>query len=318
MIAIETTDLTKRFGDLTAVNQLSLTVSEGSIFGFLGRNGAGKSTTINVLLGFMRPTSGSATILGHDIETESRKIREKIGVLPEGFTPYDRLTAREHVEYSADLKDVEADADELLRRVGLDESAWDRTAGGFSTGMKMRLALACALVGDPELLILDEPSAGLDPQGMGQIRELLRSEAARGTTVFYSSHILSQVESVCDRVGIMNSGELIATDTVEGLRDEADLRTRFEISVDSVPDGLQLERVDGVVSTTIRERTIQAACTEGRAKARLINEVEKNGAVVTDIKSGEASLEDLFNAYLDTGDGSVQDGGETSAQVVRS
>lgn len=302
MTAIETTRLRKCFGDVTAVNDLDLTVPEGSVFGFLGPNGAGKSTTINMLLGFMEPTSGSASILGHDIESESLAVREVVGVLPEGFTPYDRLTAREHVEYSASLKDASADTDELLSRVGLKQDAWDRNAGGFSTGMQKRLSLACALVGEPEILILDEPSSGLDPTGMGEFRQLIRQEADRGTTVFYSSHILSQVESVCDRVGIMNNGNLVATDSIEGLRERAGVTTKFEVTVDSVPSELDLEHLDGVESATIDGTTIEIGCTESSAKAQIINEVEAAGVTVTEIKSTEASLEDLFEATLDEND----------------
>jgi ABC-2 type transport system ATP-binding protein len=296
MRAIDTDGLEKTFDDVTAVDGLDLTVEEGEVYGFLGPNGAGKSTTINLLLGFLAPTDGSGTVLGHDIVADSRTLRRRIGVLPEAFSPYERLTAREHVRYAADLKDVLADPDALLDRVGLDESAWDRAAGGFSTGMEQRLALACALVGDPALLILDEPSSGLDPQGMGELRELIREEAADGTTVFFSSHILSEVEAVCDRIGILVDGDLVAEGTIDDLRDGTETESPLAIRVADQPTDLDLSDIDGVTSVTVEDGTVSALVTDATAKIEVIRRVDRL-AEIRDVISEPASLEALFDRY---------------------
>jgi len=185
MATIQTDGLTKVFGeDVVAVDDLDLAINEGEIFGFLGPNGAGKSTTINLLLDFIRPTDGSAQVFGLDVNEHSEQIRERTGVLPEGYAVYDHLTGREHIEWATQSKRVSDDPDAILDEVGLIDSA-DRTAGGYSKGMQQRLALGIALVGNPDLLILDEPSTGLDPNGIQHMRDLLRERAANGTTVFF-------------------------------------------------------------------------------------------------------------------------------------
>ncbi|WP_115864927.1 ABC transporter ATP-binding protein [Halorussus litoreus] len=316
MTAIETTDLTKRFGDdVLAVESLDLTVEEGEIFGFLGPNGAGKSTTINLLLDFIRPSEGSATVLGYDAQRETQAIRDRVGVLPEGATLYDRLTAREHVEWVAETKGVDDDPDAILDRVGLDEDDRQRRAGGYSKGMGQRLGLGMALVGDPDLLVLDEPSSGLDPNGIQEMRELIREEAERGTTVFFSSHILPQVEAVCDRVGIMNAGRLVAEDTIAGLRESAGGQSEVSATVETVPEDLDLTAVSGVEDATVDGSTITAVCSTPSAKMAALEHVHERTPVL-DIHSEDASLEDLFNRY--TGDEVEQpDSSEAeSAEVV--
>ncbi|WP_135852003.1 ABC transporter ATP-binding protein [Halorussus salinus] len=297
MPAIETEGLTKRFGSVVAVEELNLTVEEGEVFGFLGPNGAGKSTTINVLLDYIRPTEGTATVLGHDAQDETRQIHERIGILPEGFDLYDRLTGRKHIEFAVDSKGTDDDPAEILDRVGLEPEAADRKAGGYSTGMSQRLALGMALVGDPDLLILDEPSSGLDPNGARQMRELVRDEASRGTTIFFSSHILGQVEAVCDRVGIMNDGRLVAEDTIEGLRESVGSGSTLELTVDRVPDDLDLGGIEAVNDVTASGTSIRVTVSDSSAKSAIINRVEEQGATVTDISTAQASLEDLFAAY---------------------
>ncbi|MEF8906383.1 MAG: ABC transporter ATP-binding protein [Haloarculaceae archaeon] len=319
MVAIETDGLTKQFGDLTPVDGLDLTVERGEVFGFLGPNGAGKSTTINMLLGFLEPTVGSATVLGHDIETESRQIRERIGVLPEAFQPYDRLSAREHVEYAAGIKECQPDVEGLLERVGLDREAWDRAAGEYSKGMCQRLALATALVGDPDLLVLDEPSSGLDPEGMAEMRELIRSEAEAGTTVFFSSHLLSEVEAVCDRVGILSGGDLAAVGSLAELRQESVSHVPMTVTVDAVPDGVEadLGSLDGVRSVAADGNAIRVELDDPADKVRVIRAVDER-ARVEDIISEEKSLEAMFESYTRPGadadtapsTGSTADGSE--------
>ncbi|MFT4946948.1 MAG: ABC-2 type transport system ATP-binding protein, partial [Natronomonas sp.] len=202
MTAIELNGLTKRYGSLVAVDNLDLRIEEGEVFGFLGPNGAGKSTTINIILDFVKPTAGQARVFDMDCQQQGQDLRHRIGVLPEGYDVYDRLTGRQHLEFAIESKNATDNPQELLERVDIADAA-DRKASGYSKGMAQRLILAMALVGDPDLLILDEPTTGLDPNGAREIREIIREENSRGTTVFFSSHILSQVEAVCDRVGIL-------------------------------------------------------------------------------------------------------------------
>ena len=301
MPAIETTALTKRFGDVLAVDDVTLRVEEGEIFGFLGPNGAGKSTTINMLLDFHRPTSGSASVLGHDSQRETGAIRERIGVLPEGLELYERLTAREHLELCVSMKETTDTPDAVLDRVGLGDAA-DRRTGGFSKGMQQRLALGMALVGDPDLIVLDEPTSGLDPNGIQHFRSLIREEAAGGTTVFFSSHILSEVEAVCDRVGIMNRGRLVALDSIDSLRERTGAGGEVKLTVEAAPDDLvvDLESVEGVQAVAFDGRELVADCVSESAKLTVIRRVDA-AATITAIAVEETSLEDLFNRYTEGG-----------------
>jgi ABC-2 type transport system ATP-binding protein len=298
MSAIEIDGVTKKFGAVTAVDDLSLTVEEGEVFGFLGPNGAGKSTTINMVLDFVRPTAGSISVFGHDAHEDSVAVRSRTGVLPEGFTVYGRLTGREHVEFATESKDVQQAPAELLERVNLDEEAWGRKASGYSKGMQQRLALAMALAGDPDLLILDEPSTGLDPAGAREMREIVRDEVDRGTTVFFSSHILGQVEAVCDRVGILNEGEMVAVDSVEGLREAAGSGATLNVVVDRATDeGLSAVRgVEGVTGVDVDGDTVRVSL-DGAKKTDVIGALEDAGVEIRDFETQEASLEDLFMAY---------------------
>jgi ABC-2 type transport system ATP-binding protein len=296
MPLIEVNNLKKKFpGDVLAVDSLSLSIEEGEIFGFLGPNGAGKSTTINILLGFVSPTSGRATVLGQDVQNEFAATRKRIGVLPEGYSLYDRLTAREHIEWVARTKEADDDPDSILRRVGIGDAA-DRRVGGFSKGMSQRLAFGMALVGDPDLLILDEPSSGLDPTGMQEMRDTIREEANTGTTVFFSSHILPEVEAVCDRVGIMSDGQLVAVDTIDTLREQVGGTARIVLTVDTVPDSLGLERVDGVRNFGVDGKEVRVDCHNTTVKADVVRHIGEH-ADITDIISEESSLEELFNRY---------------------
>ncbi|AFK20685.1 ABC transporter ATP-binding protein [Haloferax mediterranei ATCC 33500] len=313
MAAIELNGVTKRFEDdegvfetlqlsstpdVTAVNDLSFSVSEGEVFGFLGPNGAGKSTTINMLLDFVRPTSGTIRVLGHDAQAESVAVRRRTGVLPEGYDVYDRLTGREHLEFAIESKEADDDPDELLSRVGLDPEAANRRAGGYSKGMTQRLALAMALAGSPDLLILDEPSSGLDPAGAREMREIVRTEAERGATVFFSSHVLGQVEAVCDRVGIMRNGELIAEDSIRGLRSRIETDSVLRLDVDGNADLAAVRALDGVSSVESDGERLVVSCTDD-AKTRVIEAIESNGATVADFETDTASLEDIFITYTE-------------------
>ena len=301
MTAIEIDGVTKRFGDVVAVRDLSLDVESGEVFGFLGPNGAGKSTTINMLLDFVRPTEGEIRVLGRDVHDESVAVRQHLGVLPEGFSVYDRLTGRQHLEFAIESKGSDDDPDAILDRVGLDD-AGDRKAGGYSKGMAQRLVLGMALVGDPDLLILDEPSTGLDPNGARQMRDIVREEADRGATVFFSSHVLGQVEAVCDRVGILRDGELVAEDSIEGLRDATSADTVLRITADDVTEDAlaDVRALDGVSEVSESEETLRVSC-ESDVKTTVLSTLEDAGVDVRDFDTEEASLEDLFVAYTTEG-----------------
>ncbi|HEU5194731.1 MAG TPA: ABC transporter ATP-binding protein, partial [Methylomirabilota bacterium] len=228
MSAIEISDLTKDYPTgflhlkrVRALDGLSLTVEPGEVFGFLGGNGAGKTTAIKVLMRLMTPTAGSARILGRDVADVA--VHARVGYLPEQPYFYDYLTARELVEYCAELFGYgpaarRARAADLLRRVHLDEAAWDRQLRKFSKGMLQRVGLAQALVNDPELVVLDEPMSGLDPIGRRQVRDLIAGLRQSGTTVFFSSHIIADIEVLCDRVAVLRSGRLAHVGRLDELR----------------------------------------------------------------------------------------------------
>jgi ABC-2 type transport system ATP-binding protein len=298
MTAIETSGLTKQYGDVTAVDDLDLVVDEGTVFGFLGPNGAGKSTVINCILDYIRPTRGQISVLGDDAQADALAVRQRTGVLPEGFAVYDRLTGRQHLQFMIDSHEASDDPDAIAERVGLGD-AIDRRAGGYSKGMAQRLILGTALVGQPELLILDEPSTGLDPEGVHTMREIVREEAARGATVFFSSHILGQVEAVCDRVGILQEGSLVAEDTVEGLRAADGSEAVLTVEVEHVPEGAlaAVRGLPGVSDVTASDTTVTVQCGDG-AKLPVLNELDAS-ASVQDFDLTKPSLEDLFLAHME-------------------
>jgi len=297
MVAIDLDGVTKRYGDVTALQSVDLTVESGEVFGFLGPNGAGKSTTIDILLDHARPTAGRAEVLGMDAQAETVAVRERTGVLPERFGPLGEMTGRQHVAFTAEAKDAADDPDAIMERVGIAHAA-DRPAKSYSKGMTQRLMLGMALVGQPELLILDEPTTGLDPNGARQMRQIVREEADRGATVFFSSHILEQVESVCDRVGILDQGRLVAVDSIDGLREAAGTTGELTVTLESVPDGLaaDIEALAGVTSVGVEDGTVTVGC-ENTAKAAVVRTCQDAGVTVENIETSEASLEDLFAAY---------------------
>lgn len=310
MTAIELRGVTKRYDDgglggssegVVAVDSLDLTVREGEVFGFLGPNGAGKSTTIDMILDFVHPSQGAIEVLGYDAHEESLAVRKRTGVLPEGFDVYDRLTGRKHVELAVDSKEASDDPAVLLSRVGIADAA-DRKAGDYSKGMTQRLALAMALAGEPDLLVLDEPSTGLDPNGALEMREIIREEVDRGATVFFSSHILGQVEAVCDRVGILREGRLVAEDSVSGLREAAGTDATLRITVGELPSRAvdRVRDLDGVTGVE-QDGSVLRVGVENGSKTAVLSALESEGADVRDFETEEASLEDLFRSYTEGG-----------------
>ncbi|MBI3819225.1 MAG: ABC transporter ATP-binding protein [Planctomycetes bacterium] len=227
--------MTRDFGRRRAVDALTLRVETGEIFGFLGRNGAGKTTTIRCLLGLARPKAGDARIFGNSIIHNRLAALEGVGALVESAALYDWLNARDHLRSCAALAGPETNDDkiyQLLRDVGLEGRERDRITT-FSRGMKQRLALATALLGKPRLLVLDEPTDGLDPIGTVDIRKLLKQLRDRGVTIFLSSHLLPEVEATCDRVAILDGGKLLAVSSVADLKENHTLEDFFIKTVGS-------------------------------------------------------------------------------------
>lgn len=252
--AIATEGLTKWYGAVPALEGLTIEVEPGEVFGFLGPNGAGKTTTIRLLLDLIRPTSGRAAILGYDCQRQAAVAHSLVGYLPGDLRLYEGLTARRHVELFARLRGHRPDwqwIGELARRLDLD---LDRKAGALSRGNKQKVGLLLALFARPPVLILDEPTTALDPLVQHAVLEVLVDEARRGTAVFFSSHVMSEVERVCHRVAVLNRGRLLRVDTVEGLRSRAIRRVRVRFDGTPPPrhafelPGVSVVRFDGAVA----------------------------------------------------------------------
>jgi ABC-2 type transport system ATP-binding protein len=288
-LVIETRALTKRYGDaIVAVDDLELRVRRGEVYGFLGPNGAGKTTTLRMLLGLVRPTSGDAAVLG--APPGSPEGLARIGAMVEAPAFYPFLSGRDNLRVVARYAGVAEDRVEaVLGEVRLSDRADDRWAT-YSQGMKQRLGVAAALLKDPELLILDEPTNGLDPAGMAEMREFIRALGKGGRTVVLSSHLMREIEQVSDRVGVIRDGSLVAEGTVDELRGRAGLRVRAEpLSeaarlVGALPDVDQVTSVDGLLEVSVD--TAQAPAIN-----RLLVEA---GIAVSELYAQKASLEDVF------------------------
>jgi len=306
---IETTLLTKRYGDFTAVDQLNMTVDEGEIFGFLGPNGAGKTTTILMLMGLSVPTSGTGVVAGYDIVDESREGRKGASILPEYSSLYGDLTAYENLDYIGRLNDLskaegEERTNEMLKIVGM--SKWkDSKVESFSRGMKQRVGIAAALIKQPKVIFLDEPTLGLDPVGTKEIRELiLRLNREQGLTVVMASHLLHEIQITCSRVGIINKGRMVVTETIENLTKEMtgseDRRVEFKLS--EVPSGLigDLEAIESVKSVTQEnDRLYVYAGVE--SDFMVSKTVVEHGAVILLMRPREYTLEEIFMKYYTEG-----------------
>ena len=225
---IELKDLTKRYGHLVAVNRLNLSIARGEIFGFIGPNGAGKTTTLRMMGGILAPSEGSVIIGGMDMAVEPERVKKSIGFIPDRPFVYEKLTGKEFLRFTADLfgiKDAafQEKSDKILKQFALEDWA-DELIESYSHGMKQRLIMSAAILHDPEVIIVDEPMVGLDPAGVRMIEGLFRDLAREGTTLFMSTHTLALAEDVCDRIGIIHKGVLIAIGTVEELRRSAQVR----------------------------------------------------------------------------------------------
>ncbi|MFP8958275.1 ATP-binding cassette domain-containing protein [Natrialbaceae archaeon A-CW3] len=297
MAPIAVHDLSKYYGDIRGIHDLSFTVNEGEVFGFLGPNGAGKTTTIRTLLGLMSPTSGSATVLGADIQNEAELIEAKrnIGYLPDHLGFNEEMTGTQILEYHAAVKG-DARREELLE---LFTPPLDRPVRGYSSGNKRMLGIIQAFMHDPDLVILDEPTSGLDPLKQEQFNEFIREERARGTTIFFSSHILSEVRQICDRVGIVREGTLVELEEVETLLK----RSGKQVGIQTTPDGKdELEALEGVVDVHHFDERMQFIYTGDYNE--LFRVLSNHDVLEADIS--EPPLEDIFLHYYGEKSGDVE------------
>ncbi|MGY2027041.1 ABC transporter ATP-binding protein [Nocardia gipuzkoensis] len=285
---VVTRGLTKRYGEHTAVDGVSMSVAAGEIYGFLGPNGAGKTTTLRMLAGLIRPSRGTATIAGH--RPGDPAVVRRIGVLIEGPGFYPYLSGRDNLRVLARYRGLgRPEVEEALARVGLVRRAADKFRT-YSLGMKQRLGVGAALLGSPDLLILDEPTNGLDPAGMAEMRELITALSAEGHTVLLSSHLLGEVQEICDRVGVISQGKLLTQATVAQLRGGSSLLVRAE------PLEVALPAVRGLVGARSALLTgsgirIESDTVTAPAVARA---VVASGADLLELRVDEKSLEEVF------------------------
>jgi ABC-2 type transport system ATP-binding protein len=305
--AIELRGLSKSFGPTIALDHVDLVVQPGVVFGFLGRNGAGKTTALRILAGLARPTAGTAQVLGHDVTRASEAVRQRIGFLPDvpGFYPW--MTARESLEFAGrlfglDSATVRTRADALLEMAGL-ASATARV-GGFSRGMTQRLGLAQALINGPSLLMLDEPTSALDPIGRREVLEMVASLRGR-TTVFFSSHILADVERVCDAVAILERGRVVASAGIAELTSRATAK-QLVVELESDADAAEVARALAgrawLKTIDTRERSLHMTVSDLETAQREIpSAIAATGAALRRFEIDEASLEDVFVELVDGG-----------------
>ena len=287
---IETTSLTKHYGSIVAVDGLSMSVPRGHVFGLLGPNGSGKTTTMSMLLGLVRPTSGAFNLFGSSDGLE--QALHRVGAIIESPSFYPYLTGRQNLLYFQGIsgRGSADEIDDLLERVSLADRG-DHRFRTYSLGMKQRLGLAYALLGDPELLFLDEPTNGMDPAGMAEVRDLIRSLATGGRTVLLSSHLLHEVEQVCDSVAILSRGKLIAQGDVADLlqsQDEIRLKTTDNTKAVEV-----LSALDWIEDVKTEDGEVVVAASGDRAP-ELSTTLGRSDVYVTDISTGQKSLESYF------------------------
>ncbi len=309
MFVVETKDLTKTYGDITAVDRLNLCIEGGDIFGFLGPNGAGKTTTILMLLGLTEPTSGTAYVAGYNSTREPLNVKRITGYVPEKVGFYDDLTAVYNLTYTARLNGISDNlADkriaEALDIVGLPKAA-GRKVGEFSRGMKQRLAIADILVKQPKIAIMDEPTSGIDPEGIVQVLDLIAKIAKeRKMTIIMSSHQLYQVQRICNRVGMLMNGRLVVTGLLDELSREAMGGSQFRIEVklteitQTVTEAIK--RISGVHSIEQSKNTLSVSCSED-LRPQIAKAIVDADGLMVEMKIQSFDLEDIYLKYFREG-----------------
>ena len=308
---IEVKNVTKKYGSLVAVNDISFTVKDGEIVGLLGPNGAGKSTTMNTITGYIEQTEGDIKINGYDTIKKSKKAKAQIGYMPEGVPLYDDLTIKEFVTYIAELRKVKRSerkekVQEVIKKTGL-ETIQKKIIKNLSRGQKQRVSLAWALVGDPKVLIVDEPTVGLDPKQITEIRSLIK-ELGKKHTVILSSHILSEVSQICDKVIIINKGQIVAEDTPENLENKVADNNIIYVTVEDKENKIEKIKISGIKEIKLVEESkdetkkyiIKGEKNEDLRK-KIFNEFAKEGITILEMKKPEATLEDAFMKIIEKG-----------------
>jgi len=303
-LVVETTDLTKMYGSFTAVNKINLRIEEGEMFGFLGANGAGKTTTLLMLLGLTEPTSGTVRVCGKDPARDPLEVKRQVGYLPERVGFYEELTARQNLRFSAELnrmpkKEAEDRIDAILGTVGLGK-VMDHTVNTFSRGMKQRLGIAEIWLKEPRLAFLDEPTTGIDPNGIDDILKLISGMSKRGITVIFCSHILPQVQKLCSRVGIMSKGNLVADGPIEllGQSDSGAGLYRMEAEVDDPrPAVVEAVRcVKGVQQVDVVERVL-IVTADSDLRGLVSRAIIDGGALLLGMRIEEYNLEKIYKRF---------------------
>lgn len=311
MIKVE--NMTKKYGNFTAVDNINFEIKEGEIVGLLGPNGAGKSTTMNVITGFIEQTEGKVEIDGFDTIKKPKKARKLIGYMPEGVPLYSDLTVKEFITYMAEIKgvnrkEIKQQVEEVMGKTGLNEVK-DKLTKNLSRGYKQRTSLAGALVGNPKLLILDEPTVGLDPKQITEIRNLIK-ELGKEHTVILSSHILSEVSQICNKVIIINEGKIIAVDTPENLEKQAVQDLSIYVTVEDPENKMEniIDKIEGAKSIKLvaefddGTKKYLISSEENEKIAKTIFEVlAKEGITIFELKKEEATLEDAFMKIIEKG-----------------
>ena len=304
---IQVKNVTKKYGNFYAVRNINFEVKDGEIVGFLGRNGAGKSTTMNMITGFIEPTEGSIIVNGYNIDSKPKKVKKEIGYMPEGTPLYSDLTVKEFVTYMAELKLIprkerKEAVKEAIKNTGL-ELVQNTLTRNLSRGYKQRVSMAGAIVGNPKILILDEPTVGLDPKQVIEIRELIKS-FRKDHTVLISSHILSEISQICEKVIIIDKGEILAVDTTKHLEDNTSENTVLKISVDDInnkflsikdeiPEIINIKLTDENDEDKTKEYLVEAS-SKTDIRKQIFSICAKNEITILEMKKVENSLEDAF------------------------
>ena len=292
-VAIEVVTLTKRYGDLTAVNGVSFTVDRGEIFAFLGPNGAGKTTTVEMLECLRKPTSGKAYVLGYDISKDQANIKKRTGVLPQDFYTYERLTVKETIEYFAGMFNKHPDVDELIKLVDLEDKK-NAQFKHLSGGLKQRLGIAVALVNDPELIFLDEPTAGLDPKARHVVWHLIDEFHKQGKTVFLTTHYMEEAEALADRVGIIYNGNIVALNTADKLISEYGKRNLLILKKASSKAVTAVEKLGIKASFDDATGDVTIHLNHALGVSEILRELGKTNISFDELQLKRSSLEDVF------------------------
>lgn len=292
-VAIEVEALTKRYGDLTAVNGVSFTVDRGEIFAFLGPNGAGKTTTVEMLECLRKPTSGKAYVLGYDISKDQANIKKRTGVLPQDFYTYERLTVKETIEYFAGMFNKHPDVDELIKLVDLEDKK-NVQFKHLSGGLKQRLGIAVALVNDPELIFLDEPTAGLDPKARHVVWHLIDEFHKQGKTVFLTTHYMEEAEALADRVGIIYNGNIVALNTTDKLISEYGKRNLLVLKKASSKAVTAVEKLGIKASFDDATGDVTIHLNHALGVSEILRELTKTRISFDELQLKRSSLEDVF------------------------